>query len=82
MAGDFNDTPKSYVYRTLRKCGLTDAFVEKGRGVEHTFKGLFYLFRIDYVMASEEHFAVKEYASHDEPMSDHKPLTVRLGVLD
>ncbi len=81
MAGDFNDTPKSYVYRTLRRCGLTDAFVEKGRGVEHTFKGLFNLFRIDYVMASEEHFAVKEYASHDEPMSDHKPLTVRLGTV-
>ena len=82
MAGDFNDTPKSYVYRTIRRCDLLDAFVEKGRGVEHTFKGLFNLFRIDYVMASEDHFAVKEYASHDEPMSDHKPLTVRLGVLD
>ena len=43
---------------------------------------LFNLFRIDYVMASEGHFEVKEYASHDEPMSDHKPITARLGVVE
>lgn len=82
VVGDFNDTPKSYTYRTVRGAGLIDAFVEKGRGVEHTFKGLFNLFRIDYIMASEGHFEVKEYASHDEPMSDHKPLTARLGVVE
>lgn len=80
VGGDFNDTPQSYVYRTIKRTGLIDAFDEKGRGVEHTFIGLFNLFRIDYIMASEEYFVVKEYASHDVSMSDHKPVVVRLGV--
>lgn len=79
VCGDFNDTPTSYVYRTVRGGGLVDAFVEKGRGMEYTFKGLYNLFRIDYVLADEEHFYVKSYASYDEPMSDHKPVVVRLG---
>ena len=80
VCGDFNDTPVSYVYRVVRKgCDLQDAFVEKGRGVEYTFKGLYNLFRIDYVLVDEDAFEVKEYASYDEPMSDHKPVVVRLG---
>lgn len=80
VCGDFNDTPMSYAYRTI--CGrndLVDAFVAKGRGVEHTFKGLYNLFRIDYVMVDKEAFEVKSYDSYDEPMSDHKPLISRLG---
>ena len=80
VCGDFNDTPMSYVYRTIRRGGnLVDAFVEKGRGVEYTFKGLYNLFRIDYIMADKEAFVVKSYDSYDEPMSDHKPLVSRLG---
>ncbi len=80
VCGDFNDTPVSYVYRTICRGGnLVDAFVEKGRGVEHTFKGLYNLFRIDYILADGEDFEVKSYNSYDEPMSDHKPIVVRLG---
>lgn len=83
VVGDFNDTPASYVYRTIKHQNhLQDAFVEKGRGAEYTFKGLFNLFRIDYVLADKERFYVKEYRSADVPMSDHKPLVVRLGVVD
>ncbi len=80
MCGDFNDTPVSYVYRTIRRAGnLVDAYVEKGRGVEYTFKGLYNLFRIDYILADKETFEVKSYDSYDEPMSDHRPVVVRLG---
>ena len=83
VCGDFNDTPVSYVYRVVRKGGnLQDAFVEKGRGAEHTFKGLYKLFRIDYIMTDKEAFEVKDYASHNESMSDHKPVVVRLGRND
>lgn len=82
MAGDFNDTPVSYVYNKLRTRRMGDAFVEAGRGVEHTFKGLFNLFRIDYVLFDQERFYVKEYSSEDQPMSDHKPVVVRLGVVE
>lgn len=80
VCGDFNDTPISYVYHKIRREGdLADAFVEQGRGVEHTFKGLYNLFRIDYILVDDKAFEVKDYNSYDEPMSDHKPVVSRLG---
>ncbi len=78
VCGDFNDTPVSYTYGTLRSAGLDDAFVKKGRGTEYTFKGLYNLFRIDYILPQEERFEVKSYASYDLDYSDHKPIVVTL----
>lgn len=78
LCGDFNDTPVSYAYNTIRRTGLTDAYMEKGKGVEHTFRGLYNLFRIDYVMVEEEEFVVKQYESFDLDYSDHKALKVRI----
>lgn len=80
VCGDFNDTPVSYTYHKIISKGLSDAYVEQGRGVEHTFKGLYNLFRIDYILSAEEHFDIKEYNSFDLEYSDHKPLVVRLGM--
>ena len=40
VCGDFNDTPMSYVYRTMAK-GLNDAFSQCGSGYSHTFRGFF-----------------------------------------
>ena len=57
-----------------------DAFVEAGRGAEHTFNGLYNLFRIDYILTTEEAFEVKEYRSFDIDYSDHKPITVLVGL--
>ncbi len=79
VCGDFNDTPMSYTYRKMRAGRLRDAFVECGRGVEYTYKGLYNIFRIDYILPDEEFFSVKSYDSYDLGTSDHKALVVRLG---
>lgn len=49
VAGDFNDTPVSYTYRTLRK-GLNDAFVTSGYGAGFTYRGNYPPNRIDYIL--------------------------------
>src|SRR5262249_14165914 len=35
--GDLNDTPMSYSYQALEDQDLSDAFVESGRGIGHTY---------------------------------------------
>lgn len=52
VCGDFNDTPISYVYRTIRG-DLQDAYVETGRGPGITYNENFYLFRIDNILHSD-----------------------------
>jgi endonuclease/exonuclease/phosphatase family metal-dependent hydrolase len=49
VAGDFNDTPVSYVYRKIRK-GLNDSFVNSGYGAGFTYKGNYPPNRIDYIL--------------------------------
>lgn len=78
VCGDFNDTPVSYTYDRIISEGLSDAYVERGRGTEYTFKGLYNLFRIDYVLPSEEYFDIKLYRSFDLEHSDHKAIVVTL----
>ncbi len=78
VCGDFNDTPVSYTYDQIISEGLLDAYVEQGKGAEYTFKGLYNLFRIDYVLPSEEYFEVKQYRSFNLDYSDHKAIVVTL----
>lgn len=78
VCGDFNDPPVSYTYRTIRADKLMDSFVEGGRGTDFTFKGLYNLFRIDYILPEEGRFDVKEYGSFDLGCSDHKAVRARL----
>ena len=40
VCGDFNDTPVSYSYRTIRK-DLQDAYTGSGRGIGNTYSGFF-----------------------------------------
>ena len=76
VCGDFNDTPMSYAYHTMRG-DLLDAFVEKGQGMPNTYRGLFNLFRIDYILHSDRLQTVS-YTTPPCPYSDHKPLVVEL----
>ncbi len=76
VCGDFNDTPMSYVYRTMAR-GLDDAFAECGSGYSHTFRGFFNTLRIDYVLCSEG-LGVRSYEVPDAECSDHLPVVVRL----
>jgi len=71
-AGDLNDTPQSYAYRTLSK-GTKDSFVEQGSGIAKTYRGDIPSLRIDYILADPG----TRFVSHqimNWPYSDHKPV--------
>ena len=76
VCGDFNDTPMSYVYRTMAR-GLRDAFRECGSGYSHTFRGFYNTLRIDYVLSSEG-LEPLSYEVIPVEYSDHHPVVVRL----
>lgn len=78
VVGDFNDTPMSYVYNTI-KGDMEDTFREKGESYQYTYKPLKSLFRIDYILHSKGF----ETISQDSPYtswSDHKPVIARIKV--
>jgi endonuclease/exonuclease/phosphatase family metal-dependent hydrolase len=76
VCGDFNDSPTSYNYRQMRR-NLNDAFVEAGKGVGHTYKGLVPSFRIDYILYSPV-FNASSYYSPRLYYSDHYPVVATL----
>jgi len=80
VCGDFNDTPISYARRTI-KGNLKDAFVESGLGMGISFNRHRFLFRIDYILHSEN---MKSYNSTVGKLktSDHYPLCTYLQFLD
>ena len=80
ICGDFNDTPVSYVYRTMAR-GAKDAFSECGKGYSHTYRGFFNTLRIDYVLRSAGLEAVS-YKVYHVNYSDHLPVVVRLQKTD
>jgi endonuclease/exonuclease/phosphatase family metal-dependent hydrolase len=73
VAGDFNDTPISYTYRTIRK-SLNDSFVNSGYGAGFTYRGNYPPNRIDYILydkrVSNSNFEVLKAR-----YSDHYPIT-------
>ena len=75
VCGDFNDTPISYVYRTMAR-GLRDAFSVCGSGYSHTFRGFYNTLRIDYVLC--DGFDPRSYATLPVEYSDHYPVVVDL----
>lgn len=78
VCGDFNDTPMSYAYTRLRG-RLKDTFVESGRGVPGTYRGLFNVLRIDHVLHSRGMRGVS-YAIPEGGTSDHKPVVAGIEV--
>ena len=76
VCGDFNDTPLSYVYRTMSD-GLRDAFVQSGIGLGTTYYGVFPSYRIDYILFSPKYRAV-QYNTIRKNYSDHYPIRARL----
>ena len=72
VCGDFNDTPISYARHKI-KGNLRDAFVDSGFGLGITYNKYRFLFRIDYIMHSEN---IKSYNCEvgDLKNSDHYPL--------
>ncbi|MAY53577.1 MAG: endonuclease [Flavobacteriaceae bacterium] len=78
MAGDFNNTPFSYVYRYLSE-DMQDAFLERGNGLGTTFNFDFYPMRIDYILTSEN-FNILSFERIDTTFSDHYPILSNMVI--
>ena len=72
VCGDFNDTPASYAYHTIKR-GLTDAFMEKGKGIGNTYFGNLPKIRIDYVLLHPK-FQCQRFEIIKQTISDHHPV--------
>ncbi len=72
LCGDFNDTPASYSYRTVRGDDMSDAFVDCGFGFKHTFHDKRMYFKIDHIMYRGDLEAV-EWRRDKAGDSDHYP---------
>ncbi len=79
VCGDFNDTPASYAYKRIRG-NRGDSFRSAGKGYGYTYRYLRKLFRIDYLLYSQEDIRAVHYASPELEHSDHKPVIVKLDV--
>ena len=77
--GDLNDTPMSYSYHELVRSGLTDAFVESGRGFGSTYIGDAPSFRIDQIMHGPQ-FRSWGFRTLPDELSDHRAITCSLGL--
>jgi endonuclease/exonuclease/phosphatase family metal-dependent hydrolase len=76
VCGDFNDTPVSFTYRTVRG-DLKDSFTESGKGTANTYNGKLPSFRIDYILYSPKFTSYNfEVSSLDH--SDHYPISCDL----
>lgn len=72
ICGDFNDTPNSYAYFTIRG-KLRDAFLEKGRGIGRTYASISPTLRIDYIF-TDPSFRVSRFQVIHRELSDHYPI--------
>ena len=72
VLGDFNDTPLSYTYfRLLRK--RHDTFVKAGEGFGGTYRTLWPLLRIDYILYPDD-MEARSYQVPHVRYSDHYPI--------
>ncbi len=80
VCGDFNDTPVSYTYHTVRG-DLEDSFIQSGQGTANTYNGKLPSFRIDYILHSSK-FASYNFAVSTLNHSDHYPISCDLLPAD
>lgn len=76
VCGDFNDTPMSYTYRTM-KGDMVDTFQERGSGPANTYRDMFGIFRIDYIFHSQD-ISTLSYKTLDKSLSDHNAIEVKI----
>ena len=76
VCGDFNDTPVSFAYRTVRG-DLEDSFTESGKGTANTYNGKLPSFRIDYILYSSK-FTSYNFGVSNLNHSDHYPISCDL----
>lgn len=78
LTGDFNDSPTSYAYRTLRG-EMKDAFMEAGAGLGRTYVGPMPSLRIDYIMGDPS-FEFYNYYAKSFSFSDHKMVSCTIKL--
>lgn len=78
IAGDFNDTPASYIYSRVTE-HLSDSYVEQGRGFGTTYHGPYPAFRIDYIFHSPAMEAIS-YKRIKTNISDHYPVVATIKI--
>lgn len=79
VCGDFNDTPSSYAYRTV-KGDLKDAFIESGKGTGTTYAGKIPFQRIDYIL-HDKAFDSYNCRTVSETITDHYPVSCYLRMI-
>lgn len=78
MCGDFNDSPTSYAYRTIRG-KFKDSFMEAGSGLGRTYVGKMPSLRIDYILGDES-FGFYNYYAKAFDFSDHKMISCTIKI--
>jgi len=81
VCGDFNDTPISYTHRTVGR-GLTDCFVETGRGLGLTYNQKGFNLRIDHIFCSDQLKPINTVVDSKFACSDHYPVISWLKISD
>jgi endonuclease/exonuclease/phosphatase family metal-dependent hydrolase len=77
VCGDFNDTPISYTYSTIKE-KLADAFKESGIGIGNSYVGIPSL-RIDYILHDKK-FNSYNYKKNKYELSDHFPISCSILI--
>lgn len=78
IAGSINDIPSTFVYRRIA-AGRLDAYVEKGFGYSHTYRGYDEGVRLDYVFLSPDVEVLSYEVLYDVDLSLHYPIFVRFN---
>lgn len=73
VCGDFNDSPISYVHRTIAN-GLTDCYIATGNGPGISYHQSGFFVRIDNIMCSSHYEPYKCYVDNKIDKSDHYPI--------
>ena len=81
VCGDFNDNPISYSRRTIAK-GLTDCFMETGRGLGLSYNQKGFYFRIDHILCSQDLQPYNCQIDNKMDASDHYPIICWLKMRD
>ncbi|MEO1713160.1 MAG: endonuclease/exonuclease/phosphatase family protein, partial [Bacteroidota bacterium] len=75
VCGDLNETPVSFVYRTIRDSrALQDAFAQAGSGLGTTYAGVIPALRIDFIFV-DPFFQVRSHQIRRVLYSDHYPVS-------
>lgn len=76
VCGDFNDTPNSYCYRTIKGEDMKDSYVECGTLPINTFNSNHMYFKIDHILYRGNLKAIQSRCDR-VGVSDHYPLITR-----